>query len=382
MSYDIIGKAQGGSAHRNTLGVDGILYERLLAKLDETSGKNGASAKRVFRRLSYEKSRLTIHIMSEGHNSVSLVVATRNLSQGGISVLHSNFMYNGTALTVDLINKDGVIVPRHGTVTRCIHRGGRIHEIGIRFDDEISLRDFLVEKPDNLLYARERIDPEEMKLKLLVYTEDSDFSAVLRQYLMPSNLCYTFAKDLEEAQKKSEDQEMILVHIDPKSMNSTEFVRSMRMSGFRSPILLVGNPGELVDEHIINACGADMVLPWPVDGQSMLCSIGEYIFNEWTPESLENIRMCISPDTKQSLQMELARMGVIMDQQIRTKNQKQVHTSCMKIRVIAPLLGLSSMNEQIESLTERVAVAENFDELVEELNDITTICKGLSLSAA
>lgn len=382
MSYDIIGKSQAETAHRNTLGVDGLLYQRLLAKLEETSGKATASAKRVYRRLSYEQSKLRIHIMSEGHNSTSLIVATRNLSQGGVSVLHSNFMYNGTNLTVDLLNKDGEVVSRHGTVTRCVHRGGRVHEIGILFDDEIRLRDFLIEKPDNLLYARERIDPEEMKIKLLVYTEDGDFSALLRQFLLPSSLCYSFAKNLEEATKKSDDQEMLMVHIDPNSMGSTEFVRSMRLSGFRNPIILVGNPTQAVDEHVINACGADMVLPWPIDGQSVLCSIAEFIFNEWTPESLENIRMCISPETRKSLRLEIARLGIILDQQLRTKNQKLVHNSCMKIRVLAPLLGLNSMNEQIDSLTERVSTEESLDSILEELNDITMICKGLSLSAA
>lgn len=382
MSYDIIGKSQAGSAHRNTLGVDGLLYQRLIAKLDEPSSKAKASAKRVFRRLSYEQSKLRIHIMSEGHNSTSLIVATRNLSQGGVSILHSNFMYNGTNITVDLINNIGEIVPRHGTVTRCIHRGGRIHEIGIKFDDEIRLRDFLIENPDNLLYARERIDPEAMNIKLMVYTEDTDCSALLRQFLMPSNLCYTFAKNIEDATKKAAEQEMLLVHIDPDSMKSTEFVRSVRVAGFKNPIILVGKPSPAVDEHVINACGADMVLPWPIDGQAVLCSIAEFILNEWTPESLESIRMCISPETRQSLRMEIARLGIVLDQQLRTKNQKLVHNSCMKIRVLAPLLGLNSMNEQIDSLTERVSTEETLDGVLEELNDITMICKGLSLSAA
>ncbi len=382
MSYDIIGKSQAGAAHRNTLGVDGLLYQRLLAKLDENSSKGKASTKRVFRRLSYEQSKIRIHIMTEGHNSTSLVVATRNLSQGGVSILHSNFMYNGTNLTVDLVDKDGGIVSRYGTVTRCVHRGGRVHEIGVLFDDDIRLRDFLVEKPDNLLYARERIDPEQMKIKMLAYTEDDDFSALLRQYLLPSSLCYSFAKTLDEATEKSADQEMLLVHLDPNSMKSIEYVRSMRLSGFRNPIILVGNPTQAVDEHVINACGADMVLPWPIDGQTMLCSIAEFVFNEWTPESLENIRMCISPETRQSLRMEIARLGVTLDQQIRTKNQKLVHNSCMKIRVLAPLLGLTSMSEQIDTLTERVSKEESLDGLLEELNDVSMICKGLSLSAA
>ena len=382
MSYDFMGKPKAAAATKNTLSVDGILYERLLAKLDEHSSKGKPSAKRVFRRLGYAHPKLSIHIESEGHNSRELVVASRNLSQGGVSVLHSNFMYTGTQLTIDLYNNRGNVVPRHGTITRCEHRGGRVHEIGIKFDDEINLRKYLHPNPEELLHSRERINPEDINIKVLIYSKDTEFSSLMRQHLLTTSLCYKFAKTNEEVLELFEEQDMLIFEVDTESMETPELVRSIRDQGFKNPIILAGRPKTPIDMHVLSACGADMVLPWPCDEQTMLCSIGEYIVNEWTADSLENIRSCVSPETRQVLTMEIAKIGVTLDQQIRTNNQPEVHKSCLRIKMMAPLLGLGSMKNAIDNLTLRVANKEPIEELAPELSEICMICKGLNNIAA
>jgi DNA-binding response OmpR family regulator len=382
MAYDFMDKPRTVNAARNTLSVDGVLYQRLLEKLDESSNKGKPSAKRIYRRLGYAHPKLSLHVESDGHNARTLVVASRNLSQGGVSILHSNFMYNGTCVTVDLIDINGNIVSKYGEVTRCEHRGGRVHEIGIKFDEEIALRNFLSHNEDILLHARERVNPEDMNIKLLVYSEETEFSSLMRQFLLPSNLCYTFAKSTDETMEKFKEQDMLLFRVDSTAIAIPQLVRTIRDNGFENPIILVGHPKSSIDLHVVNACGADMVIPWPSDEQTMLCSIGEFIFNEWTPESLENIRSCISPETKQTLTMEMAKLGVTLDQQTRTDNQPLVHQTCQRIKMLAPLLGLSSMKATINEITEKTAVDGSIEPLASELSEISAICKALNSIAA
>jgi xanthosine utilization system XapX-like protein len=124
-----------------------------------------------------------------------------------------------------------------------------------------------------------------------------------------------------------------------------------------------------------------MTLPWPCDDQTVLCSIAEYVFNEWTPESLENIRSCITPETKQLLGLELAKLGVTLDQQIRTMDQQAVHKSCLRIKALAPLLGHVAMKSAIDNLTERVEVEDTLEELAPELTEIADICKTFRTAA-
>jgi len=362
--------------------VDGAIYQRLLAKLDESTGDGKTSAKRIFRRLQYAHSKLCIHIESEGHNSRELIVASRNISQGGISVLHSSFMYPGTKLAIDLIPIKGNIVRQRGTVTQCEHRGGRVHEVGIKFDQEISLRDFLITNPKSLLHSREKVDPEAMDIKLLVYSSSTDFSSQLREYLQPTSLRYTFAKTEEDALAKISEQDMVMCFLDNSKMQVPETIRKMREQGFNNPIILVGHPKSSVDMLLISACGADMILPWPCDETTLQCSIAEYVFNPWTTESLENIRMCISPEARQALGSELSKIGIVLDQQLRTSDQKAVHASCLRIRMMAPLLGLTAMKSAIESLTDRVAADGSLEELTPELTEISEICKAFNGVAA
>ncbi|MBL4809893.1 MAG: PilZ domain-containing protein [Phycisphaerales bacterium] len=369
-------------AIRNTLFLDGVLYQRILSKLDESSNKQKPSASRIFRRLSYAHAKIAINIQSEGHNQRTLIVATRNLSQGGMSILHSSFMYTGTQLTVDLITNTGDITTCYGSVTRCEHRGGRVHEIGIKFDDEIILREYLNPNPKNLLHSREKVDHESMDIKLLVVSSNTDFSSTMREYFQPTSMIYKFAKSDAEALELFQAQDMVLLHLDTVTMQTPETISQMREQGFTNPIIIAGRPTSEEDSHIISACGADMILPWPCDEQTILCSIGEYIFNSWTAESLENIRSCISPETRRVLYVELAKIGITLDQQVRTQNQEGAHISCSRIRVLAPLLNLVALKSAIDDLTKRLSKAESLESLAPELNQISMACKGMSQKAA
>ncbi len=367
---------------RNSLLLDGILYQRILSKLDESGRKQNPSPERIFRRLSYAHAKIAVNIESEGHNQRTLIVATRNLSQGGISILHSSFMYTGTQVTVDLITNTGTTTPCHGSVTRCEHRGGRVHEIGIKFDDEIVLREYLNPNPKSLLYSREKVDHEGMDIKLLVVSPNTDFSSIMRQFLQPTSMVYKFVKSDAEAMDLFKAQDMVLLQLDKLTMETPKTVLKMRDQGFTNPIIIAGRPASEIDTHVVGACGADMILPWPCDEQTMLCSIGEYIFNPWTAESLENIRSCISPETRRVLFVELSKIGITLDQYVRTNNQEGAHTSCSQIRMIAPLLNLVALKSAINELTERVATADSLESLAPELSQISLACKGMNQKAA
>jgi len=382
MPHDALHNPALDPSTRNSLFLDGALYQKILTKLDQVSNKQTPSPERTFRRLSYAHAKIAINIESEGHNERTLIVATRNLSQGGISILHSSFMYTGTQLTVELITNTGKITPCHGSVTRCEHRGGRVHEIGIKFDDEIVMRKYLHPDPMSLLHSREKVDYESMDAKLLVVPSNSEFSSLMRQMLQPTNLIYKFVNSDAEALEICQTQDMILFQLDTTTMRTPETILAMREQGYLNPIMIAGRPINSTDSHVIGACGADMILPWPCDEQTMLCSIGEFIFNTWTAESLENIRSCISPDTRRVLYGELAKIGVMLDQQVRTKDQKAVQTSCSRIKMLAPLLDLVALKSAIDGLCERLKAEDSLDSLAPELSQISIACKGILKKAA
>ncbi len=382
MSNDFMSNSKSVPMHRNTLSLEGALYQRLLAKLDERGNTGDPNANRVFRRLSYAHQKLVIHVESEGHNERTLIVATRNLSQGGISILHSSFMYTGTGLTVELIDYEGNTTPYHGTVTRCEHRGGRVHEIGIKFDSELVLRKYLDPNPKNLLHSREKVCAEKMNIKLLICSPNTDFSSLMRQYLLTSSLQYKFVKTEEELFELYQEQDMLFFELDKATMQTPEMIRKIRESGYANPIILAGRPTNDIDTCLVRACGADLLIPWPSDEQTVLCSIGEYVFNEWTSESLENIRSCISPETKATLRLEITKIAINLDQCIRAGNRSGVLTACSRIRMLAPLLNLVAIQSAINQLTDRVGGDESLESIAPELTEVIAACTNLRQKAA
>lgn len=71
----------------------------------------------------------------------------RNISRAGMSLLHGKFVYDGTACVLGLKTLDGQAVPVRGRVGWCRLITGRIHELGITFDDPIDLEDFVPTTP-------------------------------------------------------------------------------------------------------------------------------------------------------------------------------------------------------------------------------------------
>ena len=97
------------SNQRNSLGMSKMVYTQLLAKL-ESIGENTPDqpAKRQFTRLEYFDPYFELTLDSTKHSQRrKIAVATRNLSRGGMSVLHSSFIYPDTQINATLNKASG-----------------------------------------------------------------------------------------------------------------------------------------------------------------------------------------------------------------------------------------------------------------------------------
>lgn len=86
---------------------------------------------------------------------VHFVVRPRNLSAGGIAVLHGSFLYPGTACAIVLRELHGAQTLVEGRVIhcRCVH--GRAHEVNIRFSQPIEIERFVDAKQARLVATRD-----------------------------------------------------------------------------------------------------------------------------------------------------------------------------------------------------------------------------------
>lgn len=381
MSFDTASKHKTISNTRNSLSIDGALYHRLLAKLDESPNSQSTNPERIYRRLQYAHPNLNIHIQSDGHNARTLTVASRNLSQGGLSFLHSSFMYPGTDLTVDLIDNTGSIVPCKGRITRCEHRGGRIHEIGVMFHNEVCLHEFLTQNPETLLYSRERVNPCSLDISVMVYATQSDLIAQIQSLTEHTKLKCTYAKSVEEVFENLDEQDLAICQLSSDIPAIAETIRTMRNEGFRNPIILIGCPNSNLDVHYLIACGVDIILPLPINQQTVLGSIAEYVLNDWTPDSLESIRSCVSPESKNQLRIELTKLGIILNKQSDSLKDSELLGISQRVSMLAPVLGMDPLKSVADEIIQQLSSNSSAQELTPQINQLSDLCTSLRNAA-
>jgi hypothetical protein len=95
-----------------------------------------------------EVPRVVAMLESEEIGKRTYAVIPRNISRRGMAMLHGKFVYNGTGCVLGLKALDGQVVPVRGRVMWCRLVTGRVHEVGIRFDEPVDLADFV---PDDQL---------------------------------------------------------------------------------------------------------------------------------------------------------------------------------------------------------------------------------------
>ena len=89
--------------------------------------------------------RLGVLLENEIKGRRTYALAPRNISRTGLSLLHGKFVYGGTNCVVGLPALDGQVIPARGRVIWCRLIAGRVHELGIRFDEPVEVGEFVAQ---------------------------------------------------------------------------------------------------------------------------------------------------------------------------------------------------------------------------------------------
>ena len=80
---------------------------------------------------------------TENHDVTRYKVRPLNLSQSGAAFLHGASVFPGTPCSIQLLDRSGEARTVPGRVVRCRRVEGRVHEVGVRFDEGIELAAFI-----------------------------------------------------------------------------------------------------------------------------------------------------------------------------------------------------------------------------------------------
>lgn len=352
---------------RNTLGVGGQVYDQLLSKLETDQHEGTPDLRRVHTRVPFADP--FVRVIVEGDNSSrrEMMLACRNLSRGGLGLLHSTFMYPGTRVIAYLLRTDGGTPGLRGRVMRVQHRGGVVHEIGIKFDKDINPRDYLPGDFTEALPSFERVAPEKLNGSVVFVTESDAVRRAVKGFLLETNLNFKFAENTEQAIAAAEDApDMLVVDIEFAETTGPELVKRLRTKGYSKPVALIGDPGRGLTRSIVRVCGADALVRSPMTQDGLLRVLGEFMLCGWDPDYLDKARSKIDRATLVTLCFELSKLGVVMDQQVRLDDRVALFGTCQKVRSMALLVGMNGVASMADRLAEQAAEG-NDPEVMEEL---------------
>ncbi len=270
----------------NTIGMNEHGLVRLLDRLDEGGGSDRSeAAKRRFTRQTFRQVTVCIAVIHASGQEVTLKVACRNLSAGGMSILHSAYMHTGCKCRVVLPRANGAGSPVvvTGTVVRCQHRIGMVHEIGIRFDTQIDPKAFIPTDPYGSVQTLEHIDPADLKGEVLAVLPQEFDQQVIRHYLRETQCKLRVVATLDEVAQGETTPDVILSDTAALTPDTDQSSKTLAWLTSQAPFLVIAPDAGAESRNVAAYVSAKSLLVRPLSQIATLRAIGEILLMKCNP---------------------------------------------------------------------------------------------------
>lgn len=324
----------------NTVGLSG---RELAAVLDgfDSAELQGTAPNREFVRWPFRHPSIQVSFSHPGGSCVSLKLAGRNISKGGLSVLHNAFVHPGTECTVQLPKLQGGTLDRSGIVSRCIHRRGTLHELGLRFSTPVRLRDFVASSTHGEVNSLERVDPSRLRGRMLFAADNPLDAKIVAHFLRESSISMVVVGTLEAGLQRLHEQfDIMLIDSRLPDGKGTELLTTARSQNTLTPTILVSaDPAALATDPVWKLPGVRM-LPKPFTQAQLLQDLGEVLLIEsrdipTAPASQEPLPGAIAAEYAKDLVQSL-------EKSIADHTRDRTAELCYQLRGSGAMLGMKA----------------------------------------
>ena len=362
--------------------------ERMLGELDRSQGDGGAGRKdRDFVRWQFRPMGVELRVDQTGGGGVSssatVRVACRNISRGGISLLHGSFIHVGSAVTVFLRNREQSTVPIAGSVVRCRHVRGMVHELGIRFNLPIDTKEFVQRDPFSDCFSLERVDPAELS-GCVVSVDDSQMDQKLVQhYLRGTQIRLRSASSKAEAMPLiMEGCDLVLCDYDLGNETLIDVLKEMRSSGLQTPVIAVTADTSALSRDRLLEAEASAFIAKPVSQALLLRAIAEFLMVDSTQQAMRSTLAESDPNAVlvDAFIQQARQYAKRLQDCIAREDASSARSICLQIRGTAPMLGFAPLGKLADAAANAVTASMSVQESVVALRSLIAACQRIQAS--
>ncbi|MDX2118423.1 MAG: response regulator [Planctomycetota bacterium] len=365
------------TGHRpNSIGIQSRELEQLCNLLDVRTSAE-AARKRDFIRWPFRHASLALKIVHPGSTTVQISVACRNLSCGGISVMHSAYVHLGSPVIVTLPHPKLGSVDVDGTVSRCSHLRGVVHEIGIKFTKSINARDFVNLDAFTDAFSLEKVNHEELR-GCVLHLEDSELDRKLVQhYLRGTQLRVRPCLTIDEALKLAQEGcDLVVASVDMQGMESTDIVAKFREDGVQAPIIVVTNDTTPATRQRIADMRANAFITKPLKQDVLVRAIGEFLMVGSQTGSLATTLKADDPNAPlvDGFVDFLHNAAGRLEDILKRDDAAQCRQICLQIKGTAPALGFDAVGKLADDAAHAVAASMSVAESIKPVRQLISAC--------
>ncbi|GJM18691.1 MAG: hypothetical protein DHS20C14_09040 [Phycisphaeraceae bacterium] len=373
--------ARSSGARANTINATERDLVRLFDTFAAEGTAQGGSVHRLHARWPFARTSVNATIIHPGGSANELSFACRNLSRTGIGLLHSAFVHPGSRMSVKLPRPDGSVATIHGVVARCEHRHGVIHEVGIRFDEEIALPEYIPPDIFDGWLTFESVQPEKLSGSVLHVEPAPMDRKILGHFLRETDITMRQVEAGAEALGSAASGcDLIVCATTLPDMEGTEFVRQLRAAGNATPVILVGPEVRGSERSGAIECGADGYIRAPFEKDELLLGVAEFLLAEATMTRHVHGPGETSDENAAFANAHRARLRTLageLEQLVAADRSIDAYVVCMQIKGIAPALGFGAIAKRAEWLAERMSTGQKAAALGEAAGELARACRDL-----
>ncbi|MEZ6234299.1 MAG: response regulator [Phycisphaerales bacterium] len=368
----------------NSVNLGGGDLEKLLIELDgKPGGPNDASKNRDFVRWNFRPQGVEMRVNQSGGGGVSssstVKVACRNLSRGGMSLIHGSFIHTGSSVTVFLKNSEQSKVPIAGTVVRCRHVKGMVHELGIKFNLPIDTREFVHRDPFSDCFSLERVDPAELTGCVVSIDDNPMDQKLIQHYLRGTQIRLRTAASKDEAMPLiTEGCDLVICDFDLGDHTLLDILKEMRSMGLQTPVIAATADTSALSRDRLLEAEASAFVAKPLSQSLLLRAIAEFLMVGSVQQAM---RSTLKEDDPNAVLVRRVRAaGPRVRQETRgvpgaRRRPETPRTICLQIRGTAPMLGFVPLGKLADAAANAVTASMSVQESAVQVRSLIAACQ-------